>query len=81
MARAAPAPAPAVEAARRWLSASGICLCPPTDPAELLASLQGVDRRELDALTALEARADAHRVKAQKARDLIAALIAEGVCR
>lgn len=77
MARAAPA----IEKARRWLSASGICLCPPTDPAELLASLQGVDRRELAALSEVEARADAHRIKAQQARDLIAALIAEGVCR
>lgn len=72
------APASAVDQARRWLSASGVCLCPPTAPAELLASLREVDRRELDALASLEARADAHRVKAQAARDMIAAILREG---
>ena len=70
--------ASAIEKARRWLSATGTCLCPPTDPAELLASLQGVDRCELAGLARLEVEAEACRVKAQEARDHIAALLREG---
>lgn len=67
--------APALDRARRGLSACGVC---SATAAEAIASLDTIQRGELARLAQHEANAEACRVKAQEARDLIAELLSQG---
>jgi len=86
--------APALGKARAWLVAYG--LGPPPHraadlgeiaklrrlgPEAVRAALEEIDRKERALVARYDTAADTSRCTAQKARDLIAALIAEGACR